>query len=99
MAEYIPIHLARMQTAAKQMRVQAGEYRRTGRQLMAAVSSSGGWEGADAQAFRSRLGGFEDDLEKMAKLMESYAGFLDQAAQAYRQAQESAVAQARNLWR
>ena len=43
--------------------------------------------------------GFEDDVEKMAKLMESYSEFLDKAAQAYRQAQDTAVQQARNLWR
>ena len=95
----VRVHIARLQSAAKQMRVQAGEYRRTGKQLFSTVSSSRGWEGSDAEAFRSQRKGFEDDVEKMAKLMESYSEFLDKAAQAYRQAQDTAVQQARNLWR
>ena len=35
----------------------------------------------------------------MASLMESYASFLEQAAQAYRSLQDAAVQQARDLWR
>ena len=95
----VRVHIARLQSTAKQMRVQAGEYRRTGKQLFSTVSSARGWEGSDAEAFRSQLKGFEDDVEKMAKLMESYSEFLDKAAQADRQAQDTAVQQARNLWR
>ena len=94
----VRVHIARLQSTAKQMRVQAGEYRRTGKQLFSTVSSARGWE-VGCGAFRSQLKGFEDDVEKMAKLMESYSEFLDKAAQAYRQAQDTAVQQARNLWR
>ncbi len=102
MAQYqsnpIRAHITRMQTTARAIRVDAGEYRRTGRSLFSTVSSSCGWEGQDAEAFRNQLQGFQEDVEKMASLMEAYAAFLEQAAAAYRSLQEAAVQQARNLW-
>lgn len=69
---------------ARSIRVDAGEYRRRGKSLFNTVASSTGWEGQDAQVFRSQMEGFEDNVEDMAELMESYAAFLDQAAKAYR---------------
>ena len=95
----IRVQITRLQSIAKQIRVEAGEYRRTGRQLFSAVSSSDGWQGQDALAFRNQLQGFEEDIDNMAKLMESYSAFLDEAAKAYRQLQDSAVQQAKSLWR
>ena len=95
----IRVHITRMQTTARAIRVDAGEYRRRGKSLFSTVSSSRGWEGQDAETFRNQLQGFQEDVEKMASLMESYADFLEQASQAYRSLQDAAVQQARDLWR
>ena len=99
MAVYrIRANLRKMESAAKKIRTEAGTYRRKGKELIQAVSSSQGWEGADAGAFRRQLAGFSDDLENMAKMMESYAAFLTEAANVYRTLQDTAVQQAKNLW-
>ena len=73
----IRVQIVRLQSMARSIRVDAGEYRRRGKSLFNTVASSTGWEGQDAQVFRSQMEGFEDDVEKMAQLMESYAAFLD----------------------
>ena len=95
----IRVQIVRLQSMARSIRVDAGEYRRRGKSLFNTVASSTGWEGQDAQVFRSQMEGFEDNVEDMAELMESYAAFLDQAAKAYRSLQEAVVQQAKDLWR
>ena len=96
--DYFYAELQKINSAASRIRTKAGEYRSTADQLIRAVENSPGWQGADAEAFHSQVAGFREDMENMAKLMESYANMVEKAGKYYRQIQDKAVAQAKRLW-
>ena len=90
--------LSRMGKAASGIRSSAAEYRKIYQRLLQAVRQSSGWQGADREAFRKQVEGFEDNLNQMAKLMEAYADMVDTAENYYRRAQKTAVSEAKRLW-
>ena len=55
------------------------------------------WNGKDNIAFTEQIAGFKDDFEKMHSLMLKYADFLRKSAKAYRDTQDTVVADARKL--
>lgn len=55
------------------------------------------WNGKDHLAYTDQIAGFKDDFDKMHGLMEMYANFLENSAQAYETTQDGVVAQARKL--
>ena len=98
MASYrIYANMNRMKTTAREIRVKAGEYRRTGNQLINTVISSDKWKGRDAEVYKNQLSGFREDLENMPKLMQCFATLHDQASEQYRQIQDVLVQQAKSL--
>lgn len=55
------------------------------------------WDGKDNVAFVDQIAGFKDDFKKMHSLMLQYADFLRKSAKAYRDTQDTVVAEARKL--
>lgn len=55
------------------------------------------WSGKDNLAFTDQIAGFKDDFEKMHALMLQYADFLRKSAKAYRDTQDTVVAEAKKL--
>ncbi|MCD8098794.1 MAG: WXG100 family type VII secretion target [Lachnospiraceae bacterium] len=85
--------------AARNVDTKADEYYSTYTALLQEVDSltSSGWTGTDADAFREQVNGFSDDFEKMKSLMNEYATFLRNAAQNYKDTQNSLSTQIKNL--
>ncbi len=96
--DYFYAELQKINSTASRIRTKAGEYRSTANQLIRTVENSPGWQGADAETFHTQIAGFQEDMEKMAKLMESYANMVEKAGKYYRQIQDKAVSQAKRLW-
>jgi len=55
------------------------------------------WQGKDNIAFKEQIDGFKDDFQQMKQLMDQYAQFLRQAAQQYRDTQDTIVTEVKKL--
>lgn len=55
------------------------------------------WSGKDNLAFTNQIDGFRDDFKKMYSLMNQYVEFLRKSAKAYRDTQDTVVAEAKKL--
>lgn len=92
------VNLSRLNSSVSQLKRLAGEYRKLYRQLLQTVKTAPGWESQDGVVFRNQLAGFEDDFERMAKLMEAYAAMAETAGKYYRDGQKTVVTMAKRLY-
>lgn len=76
----------------------AGQYRQAAKQLFDAASTMGAaWEGEDNKSFVTQINGLSDDLENMAKKMDSASQALKQQATNYQQKQDANTSGVRTL--
>lgn len=80
-------------TQAGKVDDEAGRYYNEYRSLLADVQelTTTDYKGDDANAFREKVEGFEQDFDKMKKLMNEYANFLREAAKNYQNTQQNAI--------
>lgn len=98
MSRRIIVDPAKLEMASQKMDEQAADYERLYRQLYTEVRGMGAaWQGQDNNAFIKQINEFEDDFERMAQLMRSYAQFLRDSAGLYRQAQTDTINNAYRL--
>ena len=94
----IMVDPAKLKTAAGKMESLASNYESLYRQLYVNIDGMAkAWQGKDNIAYTTQIEGFRDDLAQMKKLMDDYAAFLKQSAQAYTQTQEQIASQAKTL--
>lgn len=67
-------------------------YRLYGSLLNQVDESSLYWKGEDHDAFMDKIHGFEEDFNRLYRLLGQYIGFVDKSLQTYRMAQEAAKA-------
>ena len=98
MARNIEVTPEQLEAAAGRIEGLAGDYK-TQYDLLynetGAMAST--WSGKDNLAFTDQIAGFKDDFEKMHTLMLQYADFLRKSAKAYRDTQDTVVAEAKKL--
>lgn len=98
MARKIVVDPAKLEAAAQKMDAQAADYEKQFNQLFNEVDGMGAaWKGADNVAFVSQIKGFQDDFQKMAKLMRDYSEFLKHSAKTYKETQNETIHQAKRL--
>ena len=98
MASSIKVDPAQLNSTAAQVETAAGQYRQLYNRLFGDVEGMrAAWQGVDNVAFTTRIEGFRQDFDLMAKLMDEYSSFLRMAAQTYQQAQQEVVSQAQRL--
>ena len=77
----------------------ASQYEADYRALISAVESvrSTSWNGTDAETFVNKVKAFEDDFQKMVRLLKGAASDLKKSAQDYERTQQNAVSRASKL--
>lgn len=94
----ITVDTNRLDAAARQVSDYADQYEAEYRALYKTVNElQASFDGKDYQAFREKVQGFEDDFQRMTKLMRDYADYLKKTAQTYRDTQQNIVGQASRL--
>jgi len=98
MARNIEVTPEQLESAAGRIEGLAGDYKTQYDQLYSETNAMAStWNGKDNVAFTDQIAGFKDDFEKMHTLMLQYADFLRKSAKAYRETQDTVVAEARKL--
>ena len=98
MARNIQVTPEQLDSAASRIESLAADYKTQYDQLYSETNAMAStWNGKDNVAFTDQIAGFRDDFEKMHTLMLQYADFLRKSARAYRETQDSVVAEARKL--
>lgn len=98
MEEKIIVTPQKLKESATNIENLAADYQRQYKALFDEASElSAKWQGKDYKAFVEQIGGFEDDLRKMHKLMNDYATYLRNTANSYEETQRNVVIQARQL--
>lgn len=87
-----------LESAASKIEGLAGEYKSQYDALYDETNAMAAtWNGKDNVAFVDQIAGFKDDFAKMYNLMLNYADFLRKSAKAYRDTQNTIVAEAKKL--
>ena len=98
MARKIEVTPELLESTADKIVGLAGEYKKQYDQLYSETNAMAStWSGKDNLAFTDQIAGFKDDFEKMYNLMNQYADFLRKSAKAYRETQDTVVAEAKKL--
>ena len=98
MARTIQVTPEQLETAAGKIEGLAADYQAQYNNLYSETNAMAAtWSGKDNTAFVDQIAGFKDDFEKMHTLMLNYADFLRKSAKAYRETQDTVVANARKL--
>ena len=98
MASTIQVTPEQMESTASRIESLSAEYKTSyGKLYNETDAMASAWNGKDNLAFVNQIAGFKDDFEKMHTLMNNYADFLRKSAKAYRDTQETVVAEARKL--
>lgn len=98
MARNIEVTPEQLESTAGRIEGLAAEYKNQYDQLYSETNAMAStWSGKDNVAFTDQIAGFKDDFEKMHALMLQYADFLRKSAKAYRDTQDTVVAEARKL--
>lgn len=87
--ESIKVTTENLVTQAAKIESEATDYVTKYNQLLSDVDSltSSDWTGDDANAFKTKVRGFEPEFKKMKELMEQYAQYLRDAAKTYENTQ------------
>ena len=98
MATTIQVTPEQLESAAGRIEGLASEYQTQYDALYSETNAMAStWQGEDNTAFVQQIDGFKDDFAKMHSLMLSYADFLRKSAKAYRETQDTIVAEAKKL--
>lgn len=98
MARQIQVTPELLESAASKIEGLAGEYKSQYDALYDETNAMAAtWNGKDNVAFVDQIAGFKDDFAKMYNLMLNYADFLRKSAKAYRDTQNTIVAEAKKL--
>lgn len=98
MARDIQVTPELLETTASKIEGLAREYKTQYDSLYSTTDAMAStWNGKDNVAFVDQIAGFKDDFEKMKSLMDQYADFLRKSAKAYRDTQDTVVAEAQKL--
>lgn len=98
MARTIQVTPEQLDSTAARIDGLAADYKTQYDQLYSETNAMAStWNGKDNVAFVNQIEGFKDDFEKMHTLMLNYADFLRKSAKAYRDTQDTVVAEARKL--
>lgn len=98
MARNIEVTPEQLESAASKIESLASDYKTQYDSLYKETGDlASTWTGKDNLAFTDQIAGFKEDFEKMHTLMNNYADFLRKSAKAYRDTQDSVVAEARKL--
>ena len=98
MARNIEVTPEMLESTAGRIEGLAGDYKTQYDQLYSETNAmASSWSGKDNVAFTDQISGFNDDFENMYTLMNQYADFLRKSAKAYRETQDTVVAEARKL--
>lgn len=89
---------AKLNSTAKEVRGLAQDYETEYNNLFKLVQSlKSAWEGKDNVAFTERIEGFRDDFQRMKKLMDDYAAYIEKVATTYQTTQSDLVSGAKLL--
>lgn len=98
MARQIQVTPEMLESTAGKIEGLAGEYKSQYDALYDETNAMAStWNGKDNIAFVDQIAGFKDDFAKMHTLMLNYADFLRKSAKAYRDTQDTVVAEAKKL--
>lgn len=98
MARTILVTPEQLESTAGRIEGLAADYKNQYNQIYNETNAmASSWDGKDNIAFINQISGFKDDFEKMHTLMLNYADFLRKSAKAYRDTQDTVVAEARKL--
>ena len=98
MARTILVTPEQLESTAGRIEGLAADYKNQYNQIYNETNAmASSWDGKDNIAFINQISGFKDDFEKMHTLMLNYADFLRKSAKAYRETQDTVVAEARKL--
>lgn len=98
MATTIQVTPEQLESAAGRIEGLASEYQTQYDALYSETNAMATtWQGEDNTAFVQQIDGFKDDFKNMHALMLSYADFLRKSAKAYRETQDTIVAEAKKL--
>lgn len=98
MARTIQVTPEQLESTAGRIESLAADYKTQYENLYSETNAMAStWNGKDNTAFVDQIAGFKDDFQKMHALMLNYADFLRKSAKAYRETQETVVAEARKL--
>ena len=98
MARDIYVTPEQLDSAAGRIEGLAADYKTSYEQLYGETNAmASSWKGKDNTAFTDQIAGFKDDFQTMYNLMIRYAEFLRTSAKAYRDTQDTVVAEARKL--
>lgn len=97
--ESIKVDTVEVRRIASEVDGVASDYESTYNNLLNNVSTftTTDWTGDDADAFRNKVEGFRDDLNKMKVLMNDYASALRDFAKNYEETQERIKQQGQGL--
>lgn len=98
MADKIVVDPAKLEAASGKVTEYAGDYQKTYTQLFTEVEAmAANWSGTDNIAYTTQIKGFQDDFEKMYKMMTDYAEFLKTSATKYKTTQANVESGAKKL--
>lgn len=98
MGNKIVVEPAKLEAASTKVTEYAGDYKSTYTKLFTEVEAmSANWQGSDNIAYTSQIKGFQDDFDKMYKLMTEYADFLKKSADQYKTTQSNVESGAKKL--
>ncbi len=94
----IKVDTQSLRNAATSIDTLAGDYKKQYETLFSDTKAlSTTWTDDANKAFNQRIEGFKDDLDKMYKLMSSYAAFLRTSAQTYDDTQTDIINNIKSL--
>lgn len=94
----IIVDSTRLDSTASKVEALADDYEGEYKALFTTVQEmQSAWAGEDNTAFTNQIEGFQDDFERMTRLMRDYAAYLRKAAQAYRDTQDNVAREAQTL--
>ncbi|MBQ6568647.1 MAG: DUF2974 domain-containing protein [Clostridia bacterium] len=98
MPRRITVSPEQLNAAASEIETLAMDYQKNYMRLYSeVVNMQAAWNGADNAAYTARVRGYEDDFQKMYRLMLEYSAFLRMSAKNYKKTQDDIIIAARSL--
>lgn len=89
---------AKLNSTAMEVRRLSQDYEREYTDLFRLVQDlKSAWDGRDNVAFTQQIDGFKDDFQRMKKLMDDYAAYIEKVAATYQETQNTLATNARTL--
>lgn len=85
------VETERLTSAAEEVNTRITKYNQEWQKLYTEVQNlrTRAWEGVASETFNSKLEGYRDDFEQMAKVLTSFVEFLKTAAAKYEKTEEA----------